>query len=182
MTTDWKNRIKNINYRHGLDRFYFVLTLAWFLMWFFALLVETLDTKVNLYTDNLAAIVWGHIFALATPFVIYIILILALKILLWILSGFRKVDTTTPSIKVKIFSDNDSFFGLVRKHRILIVGIIIVLALVGLIISFMFTSYSSHEQRRNARDDLQFNFGNLPPLPKLPALPKPPSYVPVDER
>jgi len=172
MSIDWKNKIKSIDFRHGLDRLYFVVTLVWFVGWFIAFLVETFDYKVNIYTDNPEA-VWVVIFILFLPFIVYIFSILLLKVFFWIISGFGGANTT--QIKVKIFAGDGSFFNLISKYRILLLAIVIVLVLSSVVIAFSFTSYSSYEERRNARDDLQFNFGDLPPLPKLP-------YIPVDER
>ncbi len=177
---DWKNRIKTINYRQGLDRFYFVLTLVWFFAWYLAFLFETLDSKVNLFTDNFVAMILAHIFIFAVPFVAYIILILVFKIFLWIINGFQEAGVTTPRARVKIFAGEGSFFNLVRKHRILILGIIIALILIGIFISFTFTVYNSYERKQEAQNMLKFDFGGLPPLPKLPSLKLP--YIPVDER
>ncbi|MBU2265361.1 hypothetical protein KJ784_04240, partial [Patescibacteria group bacterium] len=49
-------------------------------------------------------------------------------------------------------------------------GIIITLILIGIFISFTFTSYNSYEEKWAARSDLRFNFEGLPPLPKLPSM------------
>ena len=38
MSIEWKNKIKSIDFRHGLDRLYFVATLVWFVGWFIAFL------------------------------------------------------------------------------------------------------------------------------------------------
>jgi hypothetical protein len=169
-----------------LDRFYFVLTFVWFFVWYIAFLVETLDSEVNFYTDNLVVIVLEHIFVLIAPFIAYAILILVFKIFLWIIGGFRGTDAITPQTQVKIFASDGSFFNLVNKHRIFILGILFLFILIGVFISFMFTSYSSYEEKWNARSNLPNlqlpTLPKLPPLPKLPALPKLPSYVPFDER
>lgn len=179
MSIDWKNKIKSIDFRHGLDRLYFVATLVWFVGRFIAFLVETFDYRVNLYTDNLPGTILGIIFILLFPLIVYVFLILILKVFFWIISGFGSVNTS--QIKIKIFSGDASFFGLIKKYKILLLATIVILILSSIVIAFSFTSYSSYEERRNSRSDLQFNFGDLPPLPKLPSLPKLP-YIPVDER
>ena len=159
-----------------------MLTLAWLSAWYFAFLFETLDSKINLYTDNIYGIILGHVFILVVPIIAYIILILVFKIFLWIIGGFREDNHAISQTKVRVFAGEGSFFELVKKHKIIILSVIIAAILIGIFISFTFTSYNSYDERRNARGDLQFNFGDLPPLPKLPALPKIPSYIPVDER
>ena len=180
MSIEWKNKIKSIDFRHGLDRLYFVATLVWFVLWFIAFLVETFDYKVNLYTDNLAETTWALILILFLPLIVYIFLIFLLKVLFWIVAGFS--GASTAQVKVKVFAGDGNFFSLINKHRILLLVIIIVLVLSSIVIAFSLTSYSSYEERRNARSDLEFNFGDLPPLLKLPSLQKLPSYIPVDER
>lgn len=162
MAADWKDNIKSMNYRHGLDRFYFVLMFVWFFTWYIAFLADTLNSEVNLYTDNFVAIILGHIFVLAAPFIAYVVLILVFKIFLWIIDGFRGTDAITPQTRVKIFTSDGSFPNLVNKHRVVIGGILFVFILIGVLISFIFTSYSSYEERRNA-------WGNLPP-PVIPGL------------
>jgi len=188
MSIEWKNKIKSIDFRHGLDRLYFVATLVWFVGWFIAFLIETFDYKVNIYTDNLTEAVWAIIFILFLPFIVYIFSILLLKVFFWIISGFSGANTT--QVKVKIFAGDGSFFGIINKYRISLLAIIIVLVLSSIVIAFSFTSYSSYEERRNARQGgssmenalKKFGLPPLPELPKLPALPKLPSYIPFDER
>ena len=147
MTTDWKNRLKAINYRKGLDRIYFVLTLAWFAVWYFAFLFETLDSKINLYTDNIYGIIFGHIFVLIAPVIAYVVLVLIFKIFLWVIGGFQENAHAISQTKVKIFAGEGSYFELIKKHKILIMGVIVVAILIGVFISFIFTSYNSYEER-----------------------------------
>ena len=85
--------MKSVDFRHGLDRLYFVATLVWFVWWFIAFLVDTFDYKVNLYTDNLTEAVGAVIFVIFIPFVVYIFLILLSNVLFWIISGFSEANT-----------------------------------------------------------------------------------------
>ncbi len=161
-------KIKRVNFRRGLDRIYSISTLIWFFSWYSAFLLETLESKVNLYTNDLTEMIWGHIFVLATPFILYIILILIFKIFLWVTNGFRETESMVPLAKVKIFTGEDSLLFLMGKHFTLILGIIIALILISIFISFTVTFFNSYDEKWNASQ----YFRDLPQLPGLPPLPK----------
>jgi len=131
--------------------------MVWFFAMYFLFFSETLSSKVNLYTDNLVENLLAQIVALTVPFAVYIVLMLVFKIFLWIANGFRGTDAT---MRVKIFAGDGSFFNLIKKNRILVLGIVITLILIGIFISFTFTVYNSYERKYEVQKQnmLKFDF------------------------
>ena len=175
---NWKNKIKVLNYRQGLDRFYFVLMFVWFFLMYFTFLSQTLSDKINLYTNDLAGVIFKQVFMFALPFFVYIVLIWVFNVFLWIINGFKDIGSIMPKSKIKIFANENGFFNLVKKHRTLILGIVSILILIGVFISFTFTSYNSYEEkeeRQKTLSGLKFNFESIPSI-------KIPSYIPISER
>jgi len=151
MTKDWIRRISDLNFRRGLDRIYFVLTLFWYPVWFFIFLGITLQDRVNLYAYNFFVMLWATFLVLIGPFVYYIFSIIIFKIIAWIVNGFRGVNSTGSQINIKIFSGEGCFIDLVRKRRVLFSWVLFTLFVISIIISFSFTSYDSYSELWDAR-------------------------------
>lgn len=126
-------KIKLINFRSGLDRLYFVLTLLWISFWWIIFAKEILRDMIS---SNEYPQVFLMVLSLcALPFLAYIVLIMLSNIFLWIKNGFLGSDSTIFKT-VNIFTGSGSFFGLVKRHSSVILGIFITGIIMSLIASY----------------------------------------------
>ena len=144
-----KNIFFRVNLGKGLNRLYFVITLLWFVVLNFKIASFIIDDNVNPYSAG-AESLFSTLLILALvflfPFLIYIILSIASKIILWIINGFSDKPATELQIKKTFFGD-DNFFYLVKKNKRLFWGTIYILIIINVLVSVLATSYSSYEAK-----------------------------------